>query len=53
MLQFIANGLCLGAIITVVALGFGLIYSTTRVFHIAHAGIYVLSGYMVGHTFLL
>lgn len=47
MLQFIANGLCLGAIITVVALGFGLIYSTTRVFHIAHAGIYVLSGYVL------
>lgn len=47
MLQFIANGLCLGAIIAVVALGFGLIYSTTRVFHIAHAGIYVLSGYVL------
>jgi branched-chain amino acid transport system permease protein len=45
MLQFIANGLCLGAIIAIVGMGFGLIYTTTRVFHLAHASIYVLSGY--------
>jgi branched-chain amino acid transport system permease protein len=45
MFQFIANGLCKGSVIAIVALGFGLIYTTTRVFHIAHAGIYVLSGY--------
>lgn len=45
MLQYIANGLCLGAVIAIVGLGFGLIYSTTRVFHIAHAGIYTLTGY--------
>jgi branched-chain amino acid transport system permease protein len=45
MLQFLANGLCKGAIIAVVALGFGLIYTTTRVFHIAHAGVYVLAAY--------
>ncbi len=45
MLQFLANGLCVGAVIAIVGLGFGLIYTTTRVFHIAHAGIYVLTGY--------
>ena len=45
MLQFLANGLCKGAVIALVALGFGLIYTTTRVFHIAHAGIYVVGGY--------
>jgi branched-chain amino acid transport system permease protein len=43
--QFLANGFCKGAIIALVALGFGLIYTTTRVFHIAHASIYVLSAY--------
>jgi branched-chain amino acid transport system permease protein len=53
MLQFIANGLCFGSIIAVVALGFGLIYNTTRVFHIAHAGIYLLSGYVVWVSFTL
>lgn len=37
----------MGAIIAIVALGFGLIYTTTRVFHIAHAGIYVLTGYVL------
>lgn len=47
MLQFLANGLCQGAVIATVGLGFGLIYTTTRVFHIAHAGIYVLAGYAV------
>jgi branched-chain amino acid transport system permease protein len=45
MLQFLANGLCMGAVIAIVGLGFGLIYTTTQVFHIAHAGIYVLTGY--------
>jgi len=45
MLQFLANGFCKGAVIALVALGFGLIYTTTRVFHIAHAAIYVLGAY--------
>ena len=46
MLQFLVNGLCLGAIIAIVGLGFGLVYNTTRVFHLAHGGIYVLTGYV-------
>lgn len=45
MEQFLANGFCRGAVIALVALGFGLIYTTTRVFHIAHAAIYVLGAY--------
>ena len=45
MLQFLANGFCKGAVIALVGLGFGLIYTTTRVFHIAHAAIYVLAAY--------
>ncbi len=47
MLQFLANGLCKGAVIALMGLGFGLIYTTTRVFHLAHAGVYVLAGYCV------
>ena len=53
MLQFLANGLCKGSVIAVVALGFGLIYTTTRVFHIAHAGIYVLAGYSLWMALVL
>src|ERR1041385_3053470 len=45
MFQFIANGICLGAVFAIVGLGFGLIYTTTRVFHLAHGGIDILTGY--------
>lgn len=45
MEQFIAYGLCKGAIYAVVALGFGLIYTTTRVFHIAHGAVYAVAAY--------
>ena len=43
--QFIANGLCKGGVYALVALGFGLIYSTTGVFHIAHGLMYTLGAY--------
>lgn len=45
LLQFLANGLCAGAVYALVALGFGLIYSSTRVFHLAHGGVYAASAY--------
>ncbi len=45
MEQFIAFGLCKGAVYALVALGFGLVYTTTRVFHIAHGAAYVLAAY--------
>src|ERR1043166_5637724 len=45
MLQFLGNGICKGAVFAIVGMGFGLIYTTTRVFHIAHAGVFVLAGY--------
>ncbi|HYE17557.1 MAG TPA: branched-chain amino acid ABC transporter permease [Tepidisphaeraceae bacterium] len=45
--SFLANGLCKGAVFGIVGLGFGMIYTTTRVFHIAHAGVYVLTGYLL------
>lgn len=47
ILQFIANGLVMGAIYGVVALGFALIYNTTRIFHIAYAVLYMFSPYML------
>jgi branched-chain amino acid transport system permease protein len=46
MLQFLANGLCKGATYALAALGFGLIYTTTGVFHIAHGAVYVAAAYV-------
>lgn len=43
--QFLANGICKGSVYALVALGFGLIYSTTGIFHIAHGFIYTLGAY--------
>lgn len=45
-IQFLANGLITGCLYALVALGFGLIYSTARVFHFAHAAVFVLSAYV-------
>lgn len=52
-LQLLVNGLVTGCALGVVAISFGLIYATTKLFHVAHAGVYTLSGYLawslVGH----
>lgn len=47
IIQFLANGLVNGALIALVALGFSLVYNTTRIFHIAYAGIYLWAGYIL------
>lgn len=44
--QFIINGLITGVLYSLLAIGFALVYNTTRVFHIAVAGIYVFAAYM-------
>lgn len=45
ILQLLANGLVTGCIYAMVALGFSLIYRTTRVFHFAHGAVYMVAGY--------
>ncbi|HWQ88876.1 MAG TPA: branched-chain amino acid ABC transporter permease [Desulfitobacteriaceae bacterium] len=47
MEQFIANGLCKGSIYALVALGFGLIYTTSGVFHLAHGAVYAVAAYFL------
>ncbi|MCK4570014.1 MAG: branched-chain amino acid ABC transporter permease [Bacteroidales bacterium] len=47
ILQFLGNGIVNGSLIAITALGFSLVYNTTRVFHIAYAGIYVWAGYVL------
>jgi branched-chain amino acid transport system permease protein len=51
ILQLLANGLVAGCIYALVALGFGLIYNTTRIFHIAHGIIYTVAAYIL-YTFV-
>ncbi len=46
MLQFVVNGLITGVLYSLLAIGFALVYNTTKVFHIAAAGIYVFAAYM-------
>lgn len=45
-LQIIINGFLSGCAYALVALGFALIYTSTRTFHFAHGAIYTLSAYL-------
>jgi len=44
--QFLINGFITGILYSLLAVGFALVYNTTRIFHIAAAGIYVFAAYM-------
>lgn len=43
--QELINGLNQGLLLALVALGFQIIFSTTKIFHMAHAGVYVTGAY--------
>ena len=45
-LQLLVNGLVTGCALGVMAISFSLIYSTTKIFHVAHAGVYTMAGYI-------
>src|SRR3954452_21187338 len=45
-LQLLCNGLATGCALGVVAVSFSLVYATTKIFHVAHAGVYTLAGYL-------
>lgn len=45
--QLFANGLATGSLYALSALGFGLIYNTTRVFHIAYGAVYTIAAYLL------
>jgi branched-chain amino acid transport system permease protein len=44
--QLLANGLVTGSLYAVLAAGFGLVYRSTGVFHIAYGGAYVLAAFL-------
>jgi branched-chain amino acid transport system permease protein len=43
--QLLLNGIIAGSIYSLIALGFSLIYQTTRFFHFAHAAVYTFGAY--------
>lgn len=43
--QLLLNGIIAGSIYSLIAIGFSLIYQTTRFFHFAHAAIYTFGAY--------
>ena len=45
LLQLLANGFVNGCLYALMALGFALIYNTTKIFHIAHGAIYTAAAY--------
>lgn len=45
LVQFLANGLVEGAVFGLIALGFSIIYNTSKVFHFAHGAVYTFAGY--------
>jgi branched-chain amino acid transport system permease protein len=54
--QFLVNGIVAGSVFALIALGFALIFTASRVFHFAHGGVYTLSafaGYAALVTFQL
>ncbi len=46
LVQLLVNGIVTGSALGLVATSFALVYSTTRIFHVAHAGVYTLGGYL-------
>ncbi len=45
LIQLLINGLSLGITYGIIAVGFGLIVTTTRIFHIAHSATFLTGGY--------
>ncbi len=54
-LQLLCNGIVTGCALGIVAVSFSLVYATTKIFHVAHAGVYTTGGYiawsMLGYGF--
>jgi branched-chain amino acid transport system permease protein len=46
VLQLIVNGLAAGAIFSLVAVGFALIFNSTRMMHLAHGAVYTFGAYV-------
>lgn len=47
LLQLLVNGIVVGAVYGLLAISFGLIFTTTRIFHFAHGAVYTVAGFIV------
>lgn len=45
LLQLLVNGVAAGGVFALFTVGFALVYSTTRVFHVAHGAIFTIAAY--------
>jgi len=50
LLQLVINGLQLGAIYALTALGFSLIFGATKIFHVAHGAAFTIAAYLFWWT---
>ena len=48
--QLLFNGVALGCLYALIALGFALIFGTVHIFHLAHGAVYVWGGYILWQT---
>lgn len=51
LLQLLINGIQTGTIYALTAIGFALIFGSTRIFHFAHGAIFVIAAYVFKFTF--
>jgi branched-subunit amino acid ABC-type transport system permease component len=50
--QFFFNGIVAGSVYALIALGFAMIYTASRVFHFAHGGVYTVAAF-AGYTVMV
>jgi len=50
--QLLINAISVGCLYALMAVGFALIYNTSRIFHVAHGAVYTITGYLC-YFFLL
>lgn len=50
-LQLLINGIAIGSMYALVAVGFAIIFSTTRIFHFAHGATFLLAAYSYYYLF--
>lgn len=51
LLQLLVNGIQVGALYALTAVGFSLIFGSTRIFHVAHGATFTLAGYVFYEVF--
>lgn len=47
LIQLLVHGIIIGCVYALVAMGFGLIYSSTKIFHFAHGIVYTAGAYLL------